>query len=48
MDIGYARISTGEQILDLQFDALTKTNCGRVFTETASGARADRPSCGMS
>jgi len=43
MQIGYARVSTGEQTLDLQRDALTVAGCGRFFTDTASGAQAERP-----
>lgn len=38
MKIGYARVSTGEQTLDLQVDALRKAGCERVFTDTVSGA----------
>jgi DNA invertase Pin-like site-specific DNA recombinase len=42
MLVGYARVSTTEQNLDLQKDALQAVGCERLFTDTASGARAER------
>lgn len=43
MKIGYARVSTREQELALQEEALSEAGCSRIFTETASGAQRDRP-----
>jgi DNA invertase Pin-like site-specific DNA recombinase len=40
--IGYARVSTQDQHLHLQHDALVKAGCAKVFTETVSGAGTDR------
>src|SRR5687767_10921435 len=43
MQIGYARVSTQEQTLDLQRDALMQAGCDRVFTDTVSGSQDERP-----
>ena len=42
MLIGYARVSTHEQTLALQQDALQKAGCTKLFTDTASGAQTER------
>src|SRR6266403_2766043 len=43
MLIGYARVSTVDQNLALQRDALTEAGCAKIFTEQLSGAVTDRP-----
>ena len=41
--IGYMRVSTGEQSLDLQRDALARTGCERIYDDVCSGRATDRP-----
>src|ERR1700687_3291534 len=43
MLLGYARVSTVDQNLALQRDALTEAGCAKIFTEQMSGAVTDRP-----
>src|SRR5207248_3116274 len=42
MLIGYARVSTQDQTLNLQKDALEKIGCSKIFTDTISGATTER------
>lgn len=41
--VGYARVSTWDQTTQSQMDALRSAGCHRIFEETASGTRTDRP-----
>ena len=43
VEIGYARVSTADQSLSLQIDALAKAGCQKVYQEVASGAKSRRP-----
>lgn len=43
MKIGYARVSTRDQNLDMQIMALEKADCDKIYEEVVSGAKSDRP-----
>ena len=47
MFFGYARVSTTDQDLALQRDALTAAGCERIFTDTMTGTSTDRPGLGQ-
>lgn len=43
MLIGYARVSSSDQNIDLQIEALTQAGCRKILSDTLSGSRAERP-----
>ena len=43
MKIGYARVSTKEQNLNLQLDALLSNGCEKIYKDVVSGTKAERP-----
>jgi DNA invertase Pin-like site-specific DNA recombinase len=47
MNVGYARVSTRDQTVALQIDALKAVGCGKVYTEVISGAATGRHRGGL-
>jgi len=47
MNIGYARISTGDQRLDLQYEALQTAGCDKIYEDTISGMKQERQGLSM-
>ncbi len=43
MKVGYARVSTKSQCMEMQIDELKKAGCDRIYEEVASGAKSNRP-----
>ncbi|MCP4182257.1 MAG: recombinase family protein, partial [Hyphomicrobiales bacterium] len=43
MKIGYARVSTEDQKLDVQIDALKQAGCEKIYKEKITGSKRDRP-----
>ena len=43
MIIGYARVSTDDQNLDAQTDALTEARAGKILADKISGSKRERP-----